>query len=87
MPRGIPGTATLRVSTSPQMITTIASSARLATSASASSSVPNRASRRSRPPAFIATERSPARAHFEVSVFSFLANSGLVFIAAAQPAS
>ena len=85
MPRGSPGRATLRVSTSPQMIATIASSARLATSASASSSVPNRASRRSRPPG--SATALAGRAHFEVSVFSFLANSGLAFIAAAQPAS
>src|SRR6187402_1338264 len=49
MPRGIPGRATLRVSTSPQMMATIASRARLATSANPSSSVPNRASRRSGP--------------------------------------
>src|SRR6187402_642484 len=61
MPRGSPGTATLRVRTSPQMIATIASSARLATSASASSRVPNRASNRARAPAFTTTtERSPA---------------------------
>src|SRR5215207_3754549 len=48
MPRGSPGTATLRVSTSAQMISIIASRQRLATTARASMTRPNPASRRAR---------------------------------------